>query len=67
MFKIAPFKKDKMKPLYRVIMLLMAVVLVVSTLMTGTLAWSDFSQHKTNVATGGDQVRTVLLHKYEKD
>lgn len=60
-------KNIKFNTIYKAVTLILSLVLLFSAVMTGTLAWQDFDQHKTNSASGSDMKRTVLLHKYEKD
>ena len=49
--------------------LVLATVFMLSAAMTGTVAWADISQHKTNIAKGGGAPRPgdAILQKYEKD
>ena len=45
---------------------LMSIIFVASTMMA-TLAWSDFTQSKTNVFKGTVKTTSVILHKTEKN
>lgn len=45
----------------------MGLVMLMSAVMTGTLAWQDYSQHRTNEFTGTPQLVKVMLNKFEKD
>ncbi|MDR2753409.1 MAG: DUF5979 domain-containing protein, partial [Oscillospiraceae bacterium] len=51
----------------RPIALLLACVLALSAAASGTMAWADFSQHRTNIAEGEGpgMLRSALLQKYE--
>ncbi|MDR1927216.1 MAG: hypothetical protein LBQ33_01085, partial [Oscillospiraceae bacterium] len=56
---------------YKTLYLCLAALLLFSAVMTGTLAWQDISQHKTNEFRGAGDVTlpdrgSVVLHKYEK-
>ena len=53
----------------RLLALALAAVFVLSAAMSGTAAWRDVSQHRTNVAQGGGAPVPVgaLLQKYERD
>jgi len=54
-------------PRRRLLMLLLAALFALSAAMTGTAAWADLSQHRTNVAAGSGRQKPAdaLLQKYE--
>ena len=53
----------------RLLALVLTVVFMLSAFMTGTVAWADMSQHKTNIAKGEGSPKPgdAILQKYEKD
>ena len=51
---------------FHIIALILALVTVVSSAMTA-IAWSDFTQSKTNAFRGTVAKTTIVLHKYEKN
>ena len=53
----------------RLLALELTAVFVLSAAMSGTAAWKDISQHRTNVAQGGGAPMPAgaLLQKYERD
>ena len=59
--------KKHISSLHKAVCLLLALVLLCSAMITGTLAWTDFYQHKTNSFEAGNIPYSVQLHKYEKD
>jgi|GEM_PF-1227560 len=54
-------------PWQRFLALAMAGVFALSAALSGTMAWADFSQHRTNAAEGNGPPKpsTALLQKYE--
>ncbi|MCL2107538.1 MAG: Cna B-type domain-containing protein [Oscillospiraceae bacterium] len=54
---------------HRATALVLACIFVVSAAVSGTMAWADFSQHRTNAAEGSGppQPGSALLQKYETD
>ena len=59
------FKSIKIS-LHKMLSFLMAVILLISTFMAVTLAWTA-SQHRLNVTAGGEIEHTVTLQKVEVD
>lgn len=55
--------------IYKAVSLFLALIFMLSAIMSATFAWSDFSQHKTNAVSGKyiPQNYAVVLNKYEKD
>ena len=53
----------------RIIASFLSAVFVLSSIMTGTAAWADARQHKTNIAEGDGvpKLSDAILQKYEKD
>ena len=51
----------------RILALALVGILVISAALSGTMAWTDFSQHRTNVAEGSGppKLSNALLQKYE--
>jgi len=56
-----------MKLWHRTLALFLTCVFALSAALSGTMAWTDFSQHRTNAAEGSGppQLGSALLQKYE--
>lgn len=61
---LAVLRRDRF---LKIVSVMLASVFLFSAFMTGTYAWRDAEQHKTNVLSGETREVTVLLQKYEKD
>lgn len=52
---------------HRAVCLLLALVLLCSAMITGTLAWFSLNQNEVNEFSGSNKTYAVTLNKYEKD
>lgn len=62
-------KKETAAVLRKALCCLMAVIFLLSAVMTGTYAWLDYDQHKTNEFVTLPYIHNgkVVLYKYEKE